>query len=167
MTTKQTEDIELKFLNNYKVLTDKYGNASYNDFGEFVGNAQFGISKELYIKYFKTLPSPVKRLATQFLEPLVNPKLEYPDWRSVDGVTGKWQKQSNSKVGKVFVQSIKKINKQTAVDLDFCKLFPNHWLNHCASYDKENRKNTYPIFAHNKKTGRLEGYIFPVPEYGN
>jgi hypothetical protein len=164
----QEEKRKQDFKKAYYSMCNKYSGDLYNDSNEFIGNKHFGISKDLFDTIFVTdiVDIPQKDIVISFLKPWLEGVIPNPDWRSVDGVSGKWQRKSNSKVGEVYVQSIRKINTHTAIDFDFCKMFPNHWFMHCADYEKDNKKNNYPIFAHNKKTNKIDGYIFPIMEYG-
>lgn len=160
---------QLEFIRNYQLLLDKYLGKLYNDSDEFIGNKHFGISTELYNKFFskmdKRLPtiSIIHRkdlLVEEYLKPYFD-NISNIDWRSVEGTTRKWQKSSISKTGRVYVTSIKNLSTMVKVDLDFCKLFSNHWLMYCAD-KKYNTQNRYPILAHNKSTNKIDGYIYPI-----
>ena len=162
----QVEKEKQSFIQAYNKLSEKYNGVLFNDSNEFIGNTHFGIAKDLYEQCFGSHIDFVNRdLVMSFLKPFLENRNPTPDWRSVDGVSGKWQKNTTNSLGTFYISSIRKINKHTAIDFEFCKVFPNHWFMHCADYQVDNRKNNFPVFAHNKKTNKVEGYIFPVRGY--
>ena len=164
------EAIRHHLITNYEKLTHKYTNKKYIDTNEeLIGNTHFGISIDLYKKMYGEVPQfPKRDLAYSFIQPLYEDVRPTPDWRSVDGTSGSWKRKVVCKghTDKIFVTSIRKLSKFTAIDFDFCRLFTNHWFCYCADYENDNVKRNYPVFAHNKDTNKIDGYIFPVREYG-
>ena len=151
---------------NYLYLQKRYIGTVYNDSNEFIGTEHFGICKDLYEEHVGSSANLPKRdiIVKAYMEPFFDENTPHIDWRSVGGTQYRWQHFTSSKVGRVKITSIRKLCKNVAIDYDFCKVFTNHWFQYCADPDF-NKDFTCPVYAHNKTTYKLEGYIFPVLEY--